>query len=57
MDRGKRGHEKKEGREKKREYKVVPPGEKTAIVFPSEVEEEDKRDRSQKTDTKGGSGD
>lgn len=41
------------GREKKREYKVVPPGEKTAVVFPNEVEEEDKRGRSQKTDTEG----
>ncbi|KYQ59235.1 hypothetical protein ALC60_01821, partial [Trachymyrmex zeteki] len=41
------------GREKKREYKVVPPGEKTSVVFPSEVEEEDKRDRSQKTDREG----
>jgi len=50
VDRGKRGHE-------KREYKVVPPGEKTAIVFPSEVEEEDKRDRSQKTDRERGGGD
>lgn len=46
------------GREKKREYKVVfPPGEKTAVVFPSEVEEEDKRDRSQKTDRERGSRD
>lgn len=35
-------------------YEIVPPGEKTAVVFPSAVEEEDERDRSPKTDRKGG---
>jgi len=45
------------GGKKKREYKVLPPGEKTAVVFPSEVEDEDKRDRSQKSNRKRGSGD
>lgn len=31
-----------------REYEVVPPGEKTVVVFPSEVEEEDERGRSRR---------
>lgn len=45
VDRRKRGHEKRE--EKRRgNTRLIPPGEKTAVVFPSEVEEEDKRDRS-----------
>lgn len=52
VDRGKRGHD------EKGECKVVPPGEKTAVVFPSQVEEEDKRGRSlKKTDRKRGGGD
>lgn len=34
----------------KKSYKVVPPGEKTVVVFRSEVEEEDERGRSQETD-------
>lgn len=37
------------------EYEIVPPGEKTAVVFPSAVEEEDERGRSPKTD-RGGRG-
>lgn len=49
--RGEAGGQKEErtregGGKKKRESRLVPPGEKTAVVFPSEVEEEDKRDRS-----------
>lgn len=42
--------------EDRRDYKVVPPGEKTAVVFPSEVEEEDERGRSLKSDREGRGG-
>lgn len=50
-----RGHMKEE-EDDRRDYKVVPPGEKTAVVFPSEVEDEDERDRSLKSDREGRGG-
>ncbi|KYN12004.1 hypothetical protein ALC57_15846 [Trachymyrmex cornetzi] len=54
VERGEGGRTREGGGKKKRKYKVVPSGEKTAVVFPSEVEDEDKRDRSQKTDRERG---
>ena len=55
--RGERGHERRGKEKEEGVHKVVPAGERTAIVFPSEVEDGDKRDRSQKTDRTRGGGD
>lgn len=54
MDTGEEDTRREEEEKMKWEYEIVPPGEKTAVVFPSAVEEEDERGRSPKSDGEGG---